>query len=49
MNGPPESTLDDEDFRQLWEQSERQQQWLASDPAYLEWLESMDQGERDES
>lgn len=49
MVGPEISILEDDDFRQQWEQSERQQQWLSSDPAYLEWLESMDEGERDES
>ena len=47
MSGPELNILEDDDFRQLWEQSEREQTWLSDDPEYLLWLESMDQGERE--
>jgi hypothetical protein len=44
MSGPED---DDRDDRQLSEQSELEQGWLGTDKGYLEWLDSLDLGERE--
>ena len=44
MNGPEES---DDDDRQLAEQRDLERQWLATDPGYLEWLDSLNNEERE--